>query len=91
MNEQMLPELVHSSQIITSKHYSSGSVFLLRMTEMMLVVLCYTKLSQEPIYSRVYFFSDSNECDVMKDAKKQFRIIKECLLQRKIDLIEDLD
>lgn len=91
MNEQMLPELVHSSHIITSKHYSSGSVFLLRMTENMFVVLCYTKLDQEPIYSRSYFFDEENRLNVLKDAKKQFKILKECLIQRKLDLIENLD
>ena len=56
----------------------------------MIAVIAYCG-SGDPVYSRAYVCSESNKKEVLLDAKRQFKYVKECLMQRKYGLLEDLD
>ena len=88
---KQLPELVASNKVIMSKHYSEGSAFIIELTPEMIAVLVYRSLSEEPVYSRAYFCSEPNKKETLLAAKRQYRYLKECLMQKKYELLEDLD
>ena len=88
---KQLPELVASNKVIMSKYYSEGSAFIIELTPEMIAVLVYRSLSEEPVYSRAYFCSESNKKEILLAAKRQYRYLKECLMQKKYELLEDLD
>jgi hypothetical protein len=75
-----------------SRHCSSGHVYLIEMPVNMLAVICYLQDEDaEPIYSKAYFYGDSNKSTILKNARQTFNKIKEFLLQKKLQLIEELD
>ena len=88
---KQLPELVASNKVIMSKHYSEGSAFIIELTPETIAVLVYRSLSEAPVYSRAYFCSGSNKKEILLAAKRQYRYLKECLMQKKYELLEDLD
>ena len=88
---KQLPELVASNKVIMSKYYSEGSAFIIELTPEMVAVLVYRSLSEEPVYSRAYFCSESNKKEILLAAKRQYNYLKECLMQKKYELLEDLD
>ena len=75
--ELLLPELVASNKVVVSKHYRAGHIYLIEMPVNMLVVLCYQKEDEEPLYSRAFFYGEKNKDDVLKQAKTVFKYIKE--------------
>ena len=88
---KQLPELVASNKVIMSKCYAEGSAFIIELTPEMIAVLVYCGLSREPVYSRAYFCNESNRKEILLAAKKQYKYLKECLMQKKYDFLEDLD
>lgn len=88
---KQLPELLAANRILVSKQYSAGSVYMIEMTTDMIVILVYSSLETEPIYSRVYFHTIANKKEVVSIARKQFNLLKEYLLQKKPELIVELD
>ena len=87
-----MPDLIASNKVLIEKHYKAGHLFLIEMPVNMLVVLCYTeKDEQEPIYSRAFFYSEKNKNEVLKQARLIFNKIKDCLIKRKLQLIEELE
>ena len=74
-----------------SKYYSEGSAFIIELTPEMVAVLVYRNLSEEPVYSRAYFCDESTKKSVLLTAKRQYKYLKECLMQKKYELLEDLD
>ena len=88
---KQLPELVASNKVIMSKCYAEGSAFIIELTPEMIAVLVYCGLSREPVYSRAYFCNESNRKKILLAAKRQYKYLKECLMQKKYDLLEDLD
>ena len=85
-----LPEPVASGKVLLSKQYSGGSAFLVELAPGMIAVIAY-RGSGDPAYSRAYVCSESNKKEVLLDAKRQFKYVKECLMQRKYRLLEDLE
>ena len=87
-----MSDLIEAGKIIAFKHYKAGHVFLIEMSDNMIVVLCYENESdKEPIYSRAFLHGEKNKDDVLKQARLIFNQIKECLLKKKLQLIEELN
>lgn len=65
---------------------------MIEMPVNMLVILCFLKEEDgEPIYSRAFFHNEKNKDEVLKQARLVFNKIKECLIQKKLQLIEELE
>jgi len=85
-----LKNIVLENNIILSKTYSVGSVYLLEMTEEMLAIIAYDK-NDNPLYSQGFFYNENTKKKVMKTAKSYFKKIQDCLYQKKIELIEEIE
>lgn len=87
-----MQDLIESNKVLVSKHYNAGHVYLIEMPVNMLAVVCYSQdENTEPIYSKAYFYGEINKNIVLKNARQTFNKIKEFLLQKNLQLIEDLD
>lgn len=87
-----MSDLIDAGKVLALKHYKAGYVSLIEMSVNMIVVLCYVNNDdEEPIYSRAFLHSEKNKDDVLKQARSVFNQIKECLLRKKLQLIEELN
>ena len=87
-----MSDLINAGKVLAFKHYKAGHVFLIEMSVNMIVVLCYiNEDDEEPIYSRAFLHGEKNKDDVLKQARSIFNQIKECLLRKKLQLIEELN
>ena len=87
-----MSNLIDAGKVLAFKHYKAGYVSLIEMSVNMIVVLCYVNDDdEEPIYSRAFLHGEKNKDDVLKQARSVFNQIKECLLRKKLQLIEELN
>lgn len=87
-----MSNLIDAGKVLALKHYKAGHVSLIEMSVNMIVVLCYVNDDdEEPIYSRAFLHGEKNKDDVLKQARSVFNQIKECLLRKKLQLIEELN
>ena len=84
-----MEELLKGNNILLSKKYSIGSVYLIELSEGMLVVIAIDNKNL-PLCSRSFFYNE-NKKEILKEGRKYFRQIQECLRMKKIELIEELD
>ena len=84
-------ELISGNKIILSKKFSAGSSFIIEMPGNMYAVLGFVSVDEEPIYSRVFLFSDKSKKEILKKAKKSYNDVKNCLNSKRLDLLETLD
>lgn len=76
-------------RIITSKKYASGTVYISDLTNNMWAV---TVLDKDNIIisSRTFAFSDETEKAVWESCRSYYKKVKECVYQKKLELISDL-
>lgn len=76
-------------RIITSKKYASGTVYISDLTNNMWAV---TVLDRDNIIisSRTFAFSDETEKAVWESCRSYYKKVKECVYQKKLELISDL-
>lgn len=86
-----MSDLIDAGKVLALKHYKAGYVSLIEMPVNMIVVLCYVNDDEEPTYSRAFLYGEKNKDDVLKQARSVFNQIKECLLRKKLQLIEELN
>lgn len=76
-------------RIITSKKYASGTVYISDLTNNMWAV---TVLDRDNIIisSRTFAFSNETEKAVWESCRSYYKKVKECVYQKKLELIGDL-
>ena len=76
-------------RIITSKKYASGTVYISDLTNNMWAV---TVLDKDNIIisSRTFAFSNETEKVVWESCRSYYKKVKECVYQKKLELISDL-
>jgi hypothetical protein len=77
-------------RIITSKKYASGTIYISDLTNNMWAV---TVLDRDNIVisSRTFAFSDKTEKTVWESCRSYYKKVKECVFQRKLELIDALE
>ena len=76
-------------RIITSKKYASGTVYISDLTNNMWAV---TVLDRDNIISsRTFAFSDDTEKAVWESCRSYYKKVKECVYQKKLELIDALE
>ena len=76
-------------RIITSKKYASGTVYISDLTNNMWAV---TVLDRDNIISsRTFAFSDDTEKAVWESCCSYYKKVKECVYQKKLELIDALE
>ena len=87
-----MQDLIAANKVIVAKHYKAGHLYMIEMPVNMLVVLCYlNEDDKEPIYSRAFFHNEKTKDNALKQARLIFNQLKDCLLRRKLQLIEELE
>lgn len=69
--------------IITSRHYSEGSVYLLDMTNNTWCVVQTNCDNDECVSKRIFIFSDDTKKEVWRDCMVYFKTIKESLMKKR--------
>ena len=79
-----------SGRIITSRKYSAGTVYISDLTNNMWAV---TVLDKDNIIisSRTFAFSDKTEKAVWESCRSYYKKVKECVYQKKLELIDALE
>lgn len=85
-----MEESILDNEIIKSKKYSVGSVYLLRMNENMVAIAAFNK-EKEIICSRSFFHNEKSKKQILKEANQYFKQVQECLYQKKIEMLDELD
>lgn len=77
-------------RVITSRKYSAGTVYISDLTNNMWAV---TVLDKDNIIvsSRSFAFSETTEKKVWEDCRRYYKQVKECVFQRKLELIDALE
>lgn len=77
-------------RIITSRKYSAGTVYISDLTNNMWAV---TVLDKDNIIisSRTFAFSDKTEKAVWESCRSYYKKVKECVYQKKLELIDALE
>lgn len=77
-------------RIITSKKYTIGTAYISDLTNNMWAV---TVLDKDNIIisSRSFAFSEKTEKKVWDECRNYYKKVKECLAQKKIELIDNLE
>ena len=77
-------------RIITSKKYASGTVYISDLTNNMWAVTVLDK-DNIVIYSRSFAYSEKTEKKVWEECGKYYKQVKECVYQKKLELIDALE
>lgn len=77
-------------RIITSRKYSAGTVYISDLTNNMWAVTILDK-DNIIIYSRSFAYSETTEKKVWEECRKYYKQVKECVYQKRLDLIETLE
>lgn len=85
-----MEELLKNSKILQEKKFSIGSVFLIEVNTGVLAVVAvdnnYTSLC-----SRGFFYSEYNKKETLKESKRYFKQIQDCLRIKDLKKLEELD
>lgn len=74
---------------ILSKSYSVGSVHLIDMRNNMWAVVAFDD-DNNLLSSRNFAYTSSTEKEVWASCRKHFKKIKECLYQKRLDMIDEI-
>ena len=85
-----MEDIVLSNKILLSKKYSSGAVLMLEMPGDMITVIAFDK-NDNALCAQGFFYTQALKKQVMKNARSYFRKIQECLYQKKLSKIEELE
>ena len=85
-----MEDIILGNKILLSKKYTVGTVYMLEMPGDMVTVIAFDK-NNNSLCAQGFFYTEKLKKEVMKSARHYFRRIQECLFQRKLDLIEELD
>lgn len=77
-------------RIITSRKYSAGTVYISDLTNNMWAVTVLDK-DNTIISSRTFAFSDKTEKAVWESCRSYYKKVKECIYQKKLELIDALE
>lgn len=85
-----LEDLIANNKILLSKKYTAGSVYMLEMPNNMLAVVAVGKDNLN-LCSKSFFYTDKTKKETLKSSRKYFKQIQECLYQKKLEMLEELD
>ena len=85
-----MDDIILGNKILLSKNYSVGTVYMLEMPGDMLTVIAFDK-NNNSLCAQCFFYTETLKKEVFKKAKKYFKKIRECLIQKKLEMIEELD
>ena len=85
-----MEDSILENEIIKVKKYSVGTVYMLNMHNDMIAVIAFDK-NKNSICSRSFFHNEKNKKEIMKEAREYFRKVQECLYQKKLNMLEELD
>ena len=85
-----MDDIILGNKILLSKNYSVGTVYMLEMPGGMLTVIDFNK-NNNSLCAQCFFYTESLKKEVFKKAKKYFKKVQECLFQKKLEMIEELD
>lgn len=77
-------------KVITSRKYSSGTVYISDLTNNMWAVTVLDRDSMI-VSSRSFAFSDKTEKKVWENCRSYYKKVKECVYQKRLDLIDALE
>ena len=77
-------------RIITSKKYASGTVYISDLTNNMWAVTVLDK-DNTIVSSRTFAFSDKTEKAGWESCRSYYKKVKECVYQKKLELIDALE
>ncbi len=77
-------------RIITSRKYSSGTVYISDLTNNMWAVTVLDK-DKVIVSSRIFAFTETTEKKVWESCRKYYKQVKECVFQKRLDLIDALE
>ena len=85
-----MDDIILGNKILLSKKYSTGTVYMLEMPCDMITVIAFDK-NNISLCAQGFFYTESSKKEIFKKAKQYFKKIQECLFQKKLEMIEELD
>lgn len=85
-----MDDIILGNKILLSKKYSVGTVYMLEMPGDMITVIAFDK-NNNSLCAQGFFYTETLKKEVFKNARKYFKKVQECLIQKKLEMIEELD
>lgn len=85
-----MEDIILGNKILLSKKYSVGTVYMLEMPGNMLTVIAFDK-DKNSLCAQGFFYTEKLKKSVVKSARQYFKKVQECLYQKKLEMIKELD
>ena len=86
----MEEDFLTGNKVLLSKRYTSGTVYMVENPNDMFTVIAFDK-SKVPLCARTFVFTENLKKEVVKASRRYFKQVQECLYQKKLEMIEELD
>lgn len=87
----MEEDFLAGNDILLSKKYTAGTVYMLKMQGVDIVTVIAFGKDKVPLCARSFCYTESLKKEIMKQSRHYFKQVQECLYQRKLEQIEELD